>query len=56
MDEKPIVKFQGKFWIVAEKKGEMLVLMRDGRRAIIPEQMVKKYENLTTHSHKEGDK
>lgn len=55
MDEKPIVKFQNKFWVVHEKKGEVLVLWRDGRRAIVPEALVTHYTNLTTKSHKKGE-
>jgi hypothetical protein len=40
-EQKSIVKFQDKFWLVHEKRGEMLVLWRDGRRAIVPESLIK---------------
>jgi hypothetical protein len=40
MENKPVVKFQEKFWVVHEKRGETLVLMRNGQRAIVPESLV----------------
>lgn len=40
-DEKAIVKFQNRFWLVHEKRGEMLILWRDGQRAVVPENLIK---------------
>lgn len=41
MEEKAIVKFQDRFWMVDEKRGEMLIIWRDGCTAIVPENLIK---------------